>query len=235
MQPHALAGGWGGGGGRPGESRAAHSAAPRAPTSRRRTPTPRPRGARLPAPGTVHLRPRGQSVRSPSRGKRGGTPGPPLPQDYLAPQPALCPLLRHRRAAAAAPGPPQPPLHVARLPRRGPGREGAWRRRTWTPSPPAVRSGDTWSPTRLALAASKHHLKPSPLPPAPLPDDRYRRAPRALAGPAELPTNVLRSGSICVSIGWLPLLLPSITLSCWLLSPWLSYLFVSRFSPHFLE
>lgn len=33
------------------------------------------------------------------------------------------------------PGPPQPPLNVAQLLRRGPGKEEAWRRRTWTPSP----------------------------------------------------------------------------------------------------
>lgn len=57
--------------------------------------------------------------------------------------------------------------------------------------PRAAGSGDTWSPTRLALAASKHHLKLLPLPPAPRPDDRYRRAPRALAGLPELPTKVL--------------------------------------------
>lgn len=60
----------------------------------------------------------------------------------------------------------------------------------------AAGSGDTYFATRLALAASKHHLKPFPLPAALRPDDRYRRAPRALAGPAELPTNVLYSAPL---------------------------------------
>lgn len=42
------------------------------------------------------------SQKSPRVGSAAGPPGPPLPQDYLAAQPALCPPPRHRRAAAAA-------------------------------------------------------------------------------------------------------------------------------------
>lgn len=81
-------------------------------------------------------------------------------------------------------------LSVAQLPRTGPGREGAWRG-TWTPSP---RTQEAATPGRWRVYFSvfqNRSFKPFPLPPAPHPGDRYRQAPHALAGLAELPPNVL--------------------------------------------
>lgn len=136
------------------------------------------RGARLPAPDTVARSPLAWQAR----------------RDLRTPAPAVLP----RSAAGFVP----PPvcsgrrvnrsllLSVAQLPRRGPGREGAWRG-TWTPFP---RTQEAATPGRRRVYFSvfqNRSFKPFPLPPAPHPGDRYRRAPHALAGLAELPPNVL--------------------------------------------
>lgn len=113
----------GGSRGRLGESR---------PTLRRRTRTPRPqvctprpRGARVPAPGTVHLRPRGQPVRSPLPWEARRDPGPSAPAGLP-------------RSAAGFVPPPSPPPGCSGRPvrrsrlltslgSRGEGREGRGR------------------------------------------------------------------------------------------------------------
>lgn len=105
----------------------------RDPTSRRRTRTPRPqvcspppRGARVPAPGTVHLRPRGQPVRSPLAWEARRDPPALRSRRITSQRSQLCAPLLATAGLQRPPGPPQPPLNVSRL-RGGEGREGRGR------------------------------------------------------------------------------------------------------------
>lgn len=130
---------------------------PRDPASHRCTPTPRPRVC---AP-----RPARGSPSRPGHGSPEAAPGQPVRSPLRTPAPAGLP----RSAAGFVPPPPPPPgcsgrrvsrsllPSVAQLPRRGPGREGAWRGNL-DAEPPAAGSGDTWSPTRLGLAVSKQNI-----------------------------------------------------------------------------
>ncbi|XP_060232930.1 basic proline-rich protein-like [Meriones unguiculatus] len=127
----------------------------------------------------------------------GPGPAPPAPRavpspgtDYLAARPASGPLLRHRRAAAAA-APPQPPPERRSAPEQRAGKGGGVEAGPGRRAPGGRKRRHLVAGASSSRCLETEHLKPSPRPPAPRPGDRYRQAPRALAGRAELPTNVL--------------------------------------------